>query len=124
MYDLVELKTGVAFALEFEKFVLGATVEHVTMGKYHTSHIDGISSLGRLGLIIHSGSCWIDPGFSGTVTLEMSVSSQIPVILVPGMRIGQLVIETVDPPVQTLYGSDKLGSKYQGQTLPGQSKGN
>ena len=73
-------------------------------------------------MLIHSGSCWIDPGFKGTITLELSVGSNIPVLLRAEMRIGQLVIEEVDPPVEKLYGEKSLGSKYQGQKLPGFAK--
>ena len=120
-YELVYLGSD-PYYLQFGGFVLGSTLEYITLGAKLTAHIDGISSLGRLGLVIHSGSCWIDPGFTGTVTLEMSVGSHVPVVLRKGMRIGQLVIEQVDPPVGRLYGSDELESKYQGQILPGRPK--
>ena len=117
-YVLIDL-TLKPYALRFGNFVLGATSEVIKLGKYHTAHIDGISSLGRMGLVIHSGSCWIDPGFDGTITLELSVGSNTPLLLRQGMRIGQLVIEEVTPSAENLYGDIKLGSKYQSQLLPG-----
>ena len=120
-YDVIDLEEG-SYPLKFGNFVLGATLEKVFLGSNHTAHIDGISSLGRLGLMIHSGSCWIDPGFIGTITLELSVGSNTPVLLRAGMRIGQLVIEEVTPPTEKLYGDKSLGSKYQGQLLPGYAK--
>ena len=117
-YQLVDIATQ-PYPLKFGNFVLGATYESIGLGPDLTAHIDGISSLGRLGLVIHSGSCWIDPGFHGTITLELSIGSNTPVLLRAGMRIGQLVVETVEPPAHMLYGSPGLKSKYQGQQLPG-----
>ena len=118
-YQIVSFDKYEEYRLKFGNFVLGSTLEHIRLGAGYTAHIDGISSLGRLGLVIHSGSCWIDPGFDGTITLEMSVGSRVPIILREGMRIGQLVIEEVDPPADVLYGDPILESKYQDQTGPG-----
>ena len=125
-YEVINFGVGdghyTSYRLSFGSFVLGSTFEHITLGPNYTAHIDGISSLGRLGLVIHSGSCWIDPGFYGNVTLEMSVGSRVPVVLREGMRIGQLVIEEVEPPAEMLYGDPFLSSKYQGQTGPGAAR--
>ena len=103
------------------QFVLGSTLERLCFNDKHAGQVDGISSLGRLGLIIHSGSTWIDPGFEGNVTLEMTNTGPRPIQLRPMMRIGQLAIHELKTPAAMPYGVKP--SKYQGQSGPTSARG-
>ena len=92
------------------------------MPNYIAGRIEGKSSLGRLGLLIHSTAGYIDPGWNGNLTLELSNVSPLPIKLFPGMKIGQISFIKMTSEVENPYGSDKLKSKYQGQTQPRESR--
>jgi dCTP deaminase len=115
--ELVERIEG-AFVLHPGEFVLGQTLEHVRIGDEFVARLEGKSSLGRIGLVIHSTAGWIDPGFEGTVTMEISSNSRLPILLRPGMLIGQLAFMSLSSPCEKPYGSPGLGSKFQGQFEP------
>lgn len=116
--DLVEVADGDPFVLHPGEFVLGATLERVTLPDDVVARLEGKSSLGRLGLVIHSTAGFIDAGFCGDITLELSNVATLPLLLYPRMRIAQLAFFPLDKPAERPYGSDGLGSKYQGQTGP------
>ena len=100
------------------QFVLGSTLEYVEIPNHLVSRLEGKSSLGRVGLLIHSTAGYVDPGFKGNLTLELSNVSNLPITLYKGMKIGQMSFTQLTTPVETPYGSDALNSKYQGQKLP------
>ena len=114
----VEISDARAFILHPGEFVLGATLERLTLADDVLARIDGKSSLGRLGLQVHSTAGLADPGFDGQLTLELSNVAALPIAIYPGMRIAQLVFEELTTPAERPYGSDELGSKYQGQVGP------
>lgn len=116
--ELVEVEDDDPFVLHPGEFVLGTTLETISLGADVVARLDGKSSLGRLGLLIHSTAGIIDPGFTGTITLELSNVSTLPIAMYPGMKIGQFVFEELDKPAERPYGSPDLNSKYQGQTGP------
>lgn len=116
--ELVEMPDGGPFILHPGEFVLGATLERVTLGDDIVARLEGKSSLGRLGLQVHSTAGFIDPGFDGHVTLELANVANLPITLYPGMKIGQLSFLNLDQPAEHPYGSGALGSKYQGQVGP------
>ena len=118
----VSVSEDEAFILLPGEFVLGSTVEKVRMPNYIAGRIEGKSSLGRLGLLIHSTAGYIDPGWNGNLTLELSNVSPLPIKLFPGMKIGQISFIKMTSEVENPYGSDKLKSKYQGQTQPRESR--
>ena len=103
------------FNLYKSEFILGTSIERVKIPNDLVARIEGKSSLARIGLLIHLTAGFIDPGFEGTITLEMMNTSSIPVKLVPGMRIAQLSFMQLAEPCQTPYGHDQLDSHYQGQ---------
>jgi len=103
------------------EFVLGVTQETITVPDDIVVRVEGRSSLGRLGIIVHSTAGFVDPGFSGTITLEISNLNRMPVALYPGMRICQLAFEMMSSPAETPY-NKKPHSKYQGQVLPEESR--
>lgn len=113
---------GEAFILHPGEFVLGSVLEYITVPDHLAARLEGKSSLGRLGLLTHSTAGFIDPGFTGHVTLELSNTANLPIALYPGMKIGQLAIFTLSSPAENPYGSGALGSKYQGQRGPTPSK--
>lgn len=117
----VTVKDGESFIVQPGEFVLGVTCERITVPYDLVVRVEGRSSLGRLGIIVHSTAGFIDPGFSGTITLEISNLNRMPVALYPGMRICQLAFEVMSSPAETPY-DQKPGSKYQGQTLPEESR--
>ena len=119
---LVETKPGQPFILHPGEFVLGATFEAVTLPDDVAARLEGKSSLGRLGLLTHSTAGFIDPGFSGHVTLELSNVANLPITIYPAMKIGQLSFVQMSEPAETPYGSGALGSKYQGQRGPTPSR--
>ncbi|ROR72685.1 dCTP deaminase [Bogoriella caseilytica] len=104
------------------EFVLGATYEQVTLPDDVAARLEGKSSLGRLGLLTHSTAGFIDPGFTGHVTLELSNTATMPIKLWPGMKIGQLCFFRLSSPSERPYGSGASGSRYQGQRGPTASR--
>jgi dCTP deaminase len=119
---LVETKTDEPFILHPGEFVLGSTYELVTLPDDVAARLEGKSSLGRLGLLTHSTAGFIDPGFSGHVTLELSNVATLPIKLWPGMKIGQLCFFQLSSPAEEPYGSSQYGSRYQGQRGPTASR--
>ncbi|GAA1862719.1 dCTP deaminase [Myceligenerans crystallogenes] len=119
---LVEVDKGEPFVLHPGEFVLGSTYETVTLPDDVAARLEGKSSLGRLGLLTHSTAGFIDPGFSGHVTLELSNVATLPITLWPGMKIGQLCFFRLSSPAEHPYGSDRYGSRYQGQRGPTASR--
>ena len=120
--ELVEVDDGDPFILHPGEFVLGSTLERVTLPDDLVARLEGKSSLGRLGLLIHSTAGFIDPGWDGHVTLELSNVANLPITIYYGMPIGQLSFVLLTEPAETPYGADKLGSKYQGQRGPTPSR--
>jgi len=120
---LVETPPGEPFMLHPGDFVLGSTRECVTLGPAIAARVEGKSSLGRLGLLTHATAGFIDPGFSGHITLELSNVATLPICLYPGMRVGQLCFFEMSAPVAHPYGSDRAGSHYQDQRGPTPSRG-
>jgi dCTP deaminase len=119
---LVEIDEGDAFILHPGEFVLGSTAEQVTLPDDIVARIEGKSSLGRLGLLIHSTAGFIDAGFSGHLTLELSNVANLPITLYPDMKIGQVSFLRMTTPADAPYGSARVGSKYQGQRGPTPSR--
>ncbi|MCW2611999.1 MAG: dCTP deaminase [Actinomycetota bacterium] len=118
----VEAPDGDPFVLHPGEFVLGSTLEVVTLPDDLAARLEGKSSLGRLGLVTHSTAGFIDPGFSGHVTLELSNLANLPITLWPGMKIGQICVFRLSSPADHPYGSTKYGSRYQGQRGPTPSR--
>jgi dCTP deaminase len=110
------------FILHPGEFVLASTYEVITLPDDIAGRLEGKSSLGRLGLLTHSTAGFIDPGFSGHITLELSNVANLPVKLFPGMKIGQLCLVKLSSPAEHPYGSEKYGSRYQGQRGPTASR--
>jgi dCTP deaminase len=119
---LIEPEKGEPFILHPGEFVLGSTYEVITLPDYLASRLEGKSSLGRLGLLTHSTAGFIDPGFSGHVTLELSNVATLPIKLWPGMKIGQLCMFRLSSPTEHPYGSERYGSRYQNQRGPTASR--
>src|SRR3989338_1137691 len=117
----VTVENGEPFIVQPGEFVLGVTQERITVPDDLVVRVEGRSSLGRLGIIIHSTAAFVDPGFSGTITLEISNLNRLPVALYPGMRVCQLAFERMTSPADMPY-NRKSGSKYQGQVLPEESR--
>jgi dCTP deaminase len=123
--DLAEPPTGVTEHVQIEdtasfvihpgEFVLGSTVEWVQLPDDIVARIEGKSSLGRLGLIVHATAGFVDPGFSGTLTLEITNLTRVPIVLWPGKPIAQLSFMALDRPAERPYGHPELGSHYHGQ---------
>jgi dCTP deaminase len=117
--ELVEIKDDEKpFILHPGEFVLGSTLERVRLPDDLVARLEGKSSLGRLGLLIHSTAGFIDPGWDGHVTLELSNVANLPITIYYGMKIGQLSFVQLTEPASAPYGSKGFGSKYQGQTGP------
>jgi dCTP deaminase len=119
---LVEVGPDEPFVLHPGEFVLGSTFEVTTLPDDVAARLEGKSSLGRLGLLTHSTAGFIDPGFSGHVTLELSNVATLPIKLWPGMKIGQLCFFRLSSPAEHPYGSERYGSRYQGQRGPTASR--
>lgn len=119
---LVETDADAAFILHPGEFVLASTFEMITLPEDIAARLEGKSSLGRLGLLTHSTAGFIDPGFSGHVTLELSNVATLPIKLWPGMKIGQLCFFKLTSPAEHPYGSSRYGSRYQGQRGPTPSR--
>jgi dCTP deaminase len=120
--ELVEVTEDEPFILHPGEFVLGSTLERITLPDDLVARLEGKSSLGRLGLLIHSTAGFIDPGWDGHVTLELSNVANLPITIYYGMKIGQLSFVQLSEPAETPYGADELGSKYKGQTGPTPSR--
>ena len=120
--ELVEIGDGEPFVIQPASFCLGSTIETVTLPDDIVARVDGKSSLGRLGLLVHATAGYVDPGWTGRLTLELSNQSQMPIALYYGMRIAQVSFLQLTTPVDRSYGSPELGSKYQGQTGPTASR--
>ena len=118
----VESGDDEAFILHPGEFVLASTYEVITLPDDIAGRLEGKSSLGRLGLLTHSTAGFIDPGFSGHVTLELSNVATLPLKLWPGMKIGQLCLFRLSSPAEHPYGSAVYGSRYQGQRGPTPSR--
>jgi dCTP deaminase len=110
------------FILHPGEFVLGQTLERLTLPDDLVARLEGKSSLGRMGLLIHSTAGFVDPGFSGNLTLELSNVANLPITIYHAMPIGQISFMRMDGPVDQPYGSDEAGSKYQGQAEPTPSR--
>src|SRR5260221_9758479 len=120
--ELVEVDDEHPFVLHPGEFVLGSTLERIRLPDDLVARLEGKSSLGRLGLLIHSTAGFVDPGWDGHLTLELSNVNTIPITLYPRMRIGQLSFFELSSPAQRPYGSPDLGSSYQGQSGPTPSR--
>ena len=120
--ELVEISDEEPFILHPGEFVLGQTLERVTLPDDLVARLEGKSSLGRLGLLIHSTAGFVDSGFSGNLTLELSNVANLPITIYHGMPIGQISFMRMDGPVERPYGSGEAGSKYQGQAEPTPSR--
>jgi dCTP deaminase len=118
----VAVEANEEFILHPGEFVLASTYEVITLPDDIAGRLEGKSSLGRLGLLTHSTAGFIDPGFSGHITLELSNVANLPVKLFPGMKIGQLCLIKLSSPAENPYGSALYGSRYQGQRGPTASK--
>ena len=119
---LVEVDASEPFILHPGEFVLGSTYEQITLPDDVAARVEGKSSLGRLGLLTHATAGFVDPGFSGHVTLELSNVATLPIKLWPGMKIGQLCFFQLTSPAEHPYGSSEYGSHYQGQRGPTASR--
>ncbi|MGV8082366.1 MAG: dCTP deaminase [Coriobacteriia bacterium] len=113
--ERVEASIEEPFVLHPGEFVLGTTVEWIEIPEDLVGRLEGKSSLGRLGLLIHSTAGYVDPGWKGRLTLELSNVANLPIVLTPGMRIGQISFTEMTTPVDRPYGDPSLGSRYQGQ---------
>ena len=120
--ELVEVEPDEAFILHPGEFVLGSTLERITLPDDLVARLEGKSSLGRLGLLIHSTAGFIDPGWDGHVTLELSNVANLPITIYYGMKIGQVSFVQLSEPAEHPYGTGELGSKYQGQIGPTPSR--
>src|ERR1700745_2275340 len=120
--ELVEVEGDTPFVLHPGEFVLGSTLERIRLPDDLVARVEGKSSLGPLGLLIHSTAGFIDPGWDGHVTLELSNVANLPVTIYPGMKIGQISFVQLSEPAAKPYGSGELGSKYKGQKGPPPSR--
>ncbi len=120
--EQVTVGDDVPFMLHPGEFVLGSTLEHVEVPADLVARLEGKSSLGRVGLLIHSTAGYVDPGWKGRLTLELSNVSNLPITLYYRMKIGQISFLRLSTPAEHLYGSAELGSKYQGQQEPTASR--
>jgi dCTP deaminase len=120
--ELVSIDGDEPFILHPNEFVLGQTLEWVELPDDLVARLEGKSSLGRLGLLIHSTAGYVDPGWKGNLTLELSNVANLPIALYRGMKIGQISFFKMSSAVERPYGSRELGSKYQGQSRPTESQ--
>jgi dCTP deaminase len=120
--ELVEVGDGEPFILHPGEFVLGSTRERVGIPDDMVARLEGKSSLGRLGLLIHSTAGYVDPGWDGYLTLELSNVANLPITIYPGMKIGQISFFRLSTAAEKPYGSKETGSKYQGQRGPTASR--
>ena len=120
--EKVEVKPDESFVIHPGEFVLGRTEEHVELADDLVARIEGKSSLGRLGLIVHATAGFVDPGFRGTLTLEITNLTRVPIVLWPGKPIAQLSFMGLDRPAERPYGHPELGSHYHGQVEATESR--
>ncbi|MDQ4145088.1 MAG: dCTP deaminase [Actinomycetota bacterium] len=120
--ELVQVEGAEPFILHPGEFVLGSTAERVKLPEDLVARLEGKSSLGRLGLLIHSTAGYVDPGFEGHLTLELSNVANLPITIYPNMKIGQISFFELSSKAETPYGSKQIGSKYQGQRGPTPSR--
>lgn len=120
--EAVQIDAGTPFMLHPGEFALGSTQERIELPDDLVARLEGKSSLGRMGLLIHSTAGFVDPGWQGRLTLELSNVARLPIALYPGMKIGQISFLRLSTPAERLYGSPELGSKYQGQSGPTASR--
>lgn len=120
--ELVEIIGDEPFILHPGEFVLGATFERVSLPDDLVARLEGRSSLGRLGLLIHSTAGYVDPGWEGTLTLELSNVANLPIKLYDGMKVGQISFQRMSSPAEIAYGDERIGSRYRGQTDPTASR--
>ena len=120
--ELIEVEDDEPFILHPGEFVLGSTAEYVRLPDDLVATLEGKSSLGRLGLLIHSTAGWVDAGFEGHLTLELSNVANLPITIYPNMKIGQISFFRLSSPAENPYGSRAIGSKYQGQRGPTPSR--
>jgi dCTP deaminase len=120
--ELVEIEGQEPFILHPGEFVLGQTLESIALPDDVVARLEGKSSLGRLGLLIHSTAGFVDPCFEGNLTLELSNVANLPITIYHGMPIGQISFMRMDGPVDVPYGASEAGSKYQGQAEPTPSR--
>ena len=118
MTELVEIAGDEPFILHPGEFVLGSTLERVQLPNDLVARLEGKSSLGRLGLLIHSTAGYVDPGWEGNLTLELSNVANLPITLYDGMKIGQISFQRLSSPAEVGYGDASIGSKYRGQRDP------
>ncbi|MGH2969926.1 MAG: dCTP deaminase [Solirubrobacteraceae bacterium] len=118
----VVVADGEPFVIHPGEFVLGRTLEWVELPTDIVARIEGKSSIGRLGLIVHATAGFVDPGFKGTLTLEITNLTRVPIKLYPGLLIAQLSFMALDAPAERPYGSAELGSHYQGQMAATESR--
>ncbi len=116
--ELVEIGGDDPFILHPGEFVLGSTFERVGLPNDLVARLEGKSSLGRLGLLIHSTAGYVDPGWEGNLTLELSNVANLPITLYDGMKIGQISFQRLSSPAEVAYGDASIGSKYRGQRDP------
>lgn len=119
--EVISVEYGDKFVLHPGDFVLGVTLEKIKIPYDLVARCEWRSSIGRLGVIIHSTAGFIDPGFEWTITLEMTNINEVPVALYPGMRIGQFAFETIEGTVENTY-DKRVGSKYMHQVIPEESR--
>jgi dCTP deaminase len=120
--ELVEVAEGDPFILHPGEFVLGSTLERIGIPDDMVARLEGKSSLGRLGLLIHSTAGYVDPGWDGYLTLELSNVANLPITIYPAMKIGQISFFRLSTPAERPYGSSHTKSKYQGQRGPTASR--
>jgi dCTP deaminase len=120
--ELVTVPDDEPFILHPGEFVLGQTLERVRLPEDLVARLEGKSSLGRLGLLIHSTAGFVDAGFEGNLTLELSNVANLPITIYHGMPIGQISFMRMDGPVERPYGAQEVGSKYHGQSEPTASR--
>jgi len=116
--ELVEIAGDEPFILHPGEFVLGSTLERVELPNDLVARLEGRSSLGRLGLLIHSTAGYVDPGWEGNLTLELSNVANLPITLYDGMKIGQISFQRLSSPAEIAYGDARIGSRYRGQRDP------
>jgi dCTP deaminase len=120
--ELTEVEGDTPFILHPGEFVLGSTLERIRLPDDLVARLEGKSSLGRLGLLIHSTAGYVDPGWDGYLTLELSNVANLPITIYPGMKIGQISFFRLTSAADRPYGSSERGSKYQGQRGPTASR--
>ncbi|MCK9519063.1 MAG: dCTP deaminase [Dehalococcoidia bacterium] len=120
--DLVEIEGDTPFVLHPGEFALAVTYERVRLPNYIVGRLEGKSSLGRLGLLVHSTAGYVDPGWDGALTLELSNVANLPIALYEGMKVSQLSFLQLTEPAEHAYGTNEAGSKYQGQEGPTPSR--